>query len=77
MRLRRSPAIRWIWNWKSFFNNCRDGKRPKADLEVGLADSVGVILANLAIDQERRVYFSEMDKMGRGEKAGDAKAHRG
>jgi hypothetical protein len=50
---------------ESFFNNCRDGKRPLADLEVGLADSVAVILSNLAMDEERRVQFSEIEKMGR------------
>ena len=50
----------------SFFNNCRDGGRPLADLEVGLADSTAVILSNLAMDQERRVFFNEIDKMGRG-----------
>ena len=52
---------------ESFFQNCRDGKKPKADLEVGLADSVAVILSNLAMDEGRKVYFSEIEKMGRGE----------
>jgi len=51
---------------ESFFQNCRDGQRPKADLEIGLADSVAVILSNLAMDEGRKVYFNEMDKMGRG-----------
>ncbi len=51
---------------ESFFNSCRDGKRPLADLEVGLADSVAVILSNLAMDEERRVQFTEIEKMGRG-----------
>jgi len=51
---------------ESFFNNCRDGKRPLADLEVGLADSVAVILSNLAMDEGRKVYFNEMEKLGRG-----------
>jgi hypothetical protein len=51
---------------ESFFQNCRDGQRPRADLEVGLADSVAVILSNLAMDEGRKVYFTEMDKMGRG-----------
>jgi hypothetical protein len=50
---------------ESFFTSCRDGKRPLADLEVGLADSVAVILSNLAMDQERRVQFSEMEQLGR------------
>jgi predicted dehydrogenase len=49
---------------ESFFQNCRDGGRPKADLETGLADSVAVILSNLAMDEGRKVYFNEIDKMG-------------
>jgi predicted dehydrogenase len=49
---------------ESFFRNCRDGGRPKADLEIGLADSVAVILSNLAMDEGRKVYFNEIDKMG-------------
>jgi hypothetical protein len=53
---------------ESFFNNCRDGKKPLADLEVGLADSAAVILSNIAMDEGRKVYFNEMEKMGRGEK---------
>jgi hypothetical protein len=55
---------------ESFFNCCRDGQRPRADLEVGLNDSIGVILSNLSMDQERRVYFNEIDKMGRETAAG-------
>ena len=42
------------------------GSKPKADVEVGLADSTAVILANLAMDEGRRVYFNEIDKMGKG-----------
>src|SRR5437660_8840812 len=52
---------------EGFFDSVRNGTRPKADLEVGLADSIAVILSNLAMDEGRRVYFSEIDKMGRGE----------
>ncbi|MBZ5727548.1 MAG: Gfo/Idh/MocA family oxidoreductase [Acidobacteriia bacterium] len=52
---------------ESFFRNCRDGQRPRAGLETGLADSVAVILSNLAMDEGRRVYFNEIDKMGREE----------
>jgi hypothetical protein len=60
---------------ESFFQNCRDGKRPKADLEVGMADSIAVILSNMAMDEGRRVYFNEIEKMGRGEsKAAGKKA---
>jgi predicted dehydrogenase len=50
---------------ETFFQNCRDGKKPLADVEVGLADSVSVILSNLAMDEGRKVYFSEMEKLGR------------
>lgn len=52
---------------QSFFQSCRDLTHPKADLEIGLADSVAVILSNLAMDEGRRVYFNEIDKMGRGD----------
>lgn len=58
----------------SFFESIRTGKRPLADLEVGLADSTGVILSNLAMDEGRRVYFKEMETMGRGEAAGQSEA---
>jgi predicted dehydrogenase len=51
---------------ESFLECVRTGARPLADLEVGLADSAAVILANLAMDEGRRVQFSEIDKMGRG-----------
>ena len=51
----------------SFFDACRTGARPKADLDVGMRDSIAVILSNLCMREERRVYFSEIDKMGRDE----------
>jgi hypothetical protein len=51
---------------ESFFDCCRTGKTPIAHLEVGMADSVAVILSNLAMDEERRVQFSEMEQLGRG-----------
>ncbi len=51
---------------ESFFNDAKTGARPKADVEIGLADSTTVILSNLAMDENRRVYFSEIDKMGLG-----------
>ena len=38
----------------------RDGRQPKAGLEVGLADSAAVILANLAMDERRTVSFNEI-----------------
>ena len=49
---------------EDFFRCVMEGKRPKADLEVGLSDSIGVILSNLAMDEGRRVYFKEIDQMG-------------
>ena len=49
---------------ETFFQNCRDGQRPKADLEAGLSDSIAVILSNLAMDEGRKVYYHEIDKMG-------------
>ncbi len=58
---------------ESFLNDCKRGSKPKADLETGLADSSAVILANLAMDEGRRVYFNEIDKMGKGEAAPAAK----
>jgi hypothetical protein len=58
---------------ESFLDSCQTGNRPKADLEIGLADSIAVILSNLAMDEERRVYFNEIDKMGRGTDAPAAK----
>jgi len=51
----------------SFFDCVRSGKRPAADLEVGLADSAAVMLSNRAMDEGRRVYFNEIEKMGQGE----------
>ncbi len=50
---------------ETFFQNCKDGKKPRADVEVGLADSVAVILSNISMDEGRRVYFNEMEKLGR------------
>ncbi len=51
----------------SFFECVKTGARPRADVEVGLADSTTVMLSNMAMEQERRVYFNEIEKMGRGE----------
>src|SRR5580704_397421 len=51
---------------ESFFNDCHNGGHPKADLEVGLRDSTAVILSNLCMEQERRVYFKEIETLGAG-----------
>ncbi len=47
---------------ESFFQNVRDGGTPRANIEVGLADSVAVILSNQAMDEGRKVYFNEIEK---------------
>src|SRR5689334_16116174 len=51
---------------ESFLNCCKTGQKPKADIEVGMADAVAVILSNLAMDEGRKVYFNEIEKMGKG-----------
>jgi predicted dehydrogenase len=53
---------------EDFFLCCKDpaNRKPKANLEVGLNDSTAVILSNLAMDEGRRVNFSEMQNLGRG-----------
>jgi predicted dehydrogenase len=56
-----NPVETELW---SFFNDSMSGGHPKADLEVGLADSTAVMLSNLAMDENRRVYFNEIDKLG-------------
>ena len=48
---------------EAFIESCRNGTKPKADLEVGLGDSTNVILANLAMDEGRRVYMNEIEKL--------------
>jgi predicted dehydrogenase len=58
----------------SFFEYVRTGKRPLADLEIGLADSTAVILSNLAMDEGRRVYMKEIETMGRGGESEPANA---
>ena len=49
----------------SFLKDVATGGRPRADIEVGLRDSVAVILANLAMDEQRKVAFAEIEGMGR------------
>jgi hypothetical protein len=50
---------------ESFFDCCRTLKTPIANLEIGMADSIAVILSNQAMDEGRKVYFNEIDKMGK------------
>jgi predicted dehydrogenase len=49
---------------EGFLECCRTGKRPFADVEVGLHDSIAVMFSNMCADQERRVMFNEIDKLG-------------
>jgi predicted dehydrogenase len=49
---------------ESFLLDVRDGGKPKSDIEVGLQDSIAVMLANLCMDEERKVQFSEIEEMG-------------
>jgi hypothetical protein len=51
---------------ESFFQACRTLAKPRADIEVGMADAVAVILSNLSMDEGRKVYFNEIEKMGLG-----------
>jgi predicted dehydrogenase len=51
---------------ESFMECVRTGARPKADINVGLEDSINVLLANLAMDEGRRVFMNEIEKMGVG-----------
>jgi predicted dehydrogenase len=58
----RNPVDIQLEEWFACIRN--PSLKPKADLDVGLADSANVILSNLAMDSGRRVMFSEMDTMG-------------
>jgi predicted dehydrogenase len=50
-----------------FFNDIKTGGTPRASYNVGLDDSISVIMANKAMDEERRVQFSELETMGKGQ----------
>ncbi len=47
----------------AFFESCRTGKPPKADVDAGLEASTAVILSNLAMDEGRRVQFTEIARL--------------
>ena len=53
---------------EDFFLCCKDpaNHKPKSNLDVGLNDSTSVILSNLAMDEQRRVNFTEMQTLGAG-----------
>ena len=47
-----------------FWDCCRTGAKPKADLEIGLSDSIAVILSNLSMKEDRKIWRKEIDTMG-------------
>jgi predicted dehydrogenase len=51
---------------EDFLSCCKDplNHKPKANMEIGLNDSTAVILSNLAMDEQRRVNFSEIQTIG-------------
>ncbi len=49
---------------ESFFECCRTGKRPVADVDIGLANSIMVMLANTAMREARGAYYTEVEKAG-------------
>ena len=59
---------------ESFFKDCKTLSKPKANLDVGLADSATVILTNLALDEDRKVMWSEIDQLQKGGAAAAPKA---
>ncbi len=46
---------------KSFLEDCKKGGKPRANIEVGLNDSATVILTNKAVDEDRKVLWSELE----------------
>ncbi|HYM11720.1 MAG TPA: Gfo/Idh/MocA family oxidoreductase [Bryobacterales bacterium] len=60
----------------SFLHDVRDHGTPRANLEVGLNDSIGVILSNLAMREERRVKWDEIETLGTGKAAASKKLAR-
>ncbi len=51
-----------------FLLDARDGGHPNADIEVGLQDSIAVMLSQKCMEEERKVHFSEIEEMGVGGK---------
>jgi predicted dehydrogenase len=50
---------------EGFLQCCRDARQPRASLETGLNNSIAVMLANAALDEGFRMYFSDFDRMSR------------
>jgi hypothetical protein len=49
---------------ESYFNDVKRNGHPLADMEAGLSDAIGVMISNIAMDENRRCYFNEIEKMG-------------
>jgi hypothetical protein len=47
----------------SFLKDCRSGGRPRANIDVGLADSATVMATNMTLDEDRKVMFSEIEAL--------------
>ena len=47
-----------------FLSDVQHGGHPNADIEVGLQDSIAVMLAQKCMEEERKVNFSEIENMG-------------
>jgi predicted dehydrogenase len=47
---------------EGFFESCQTGKPVKADLDAGINASVATIMANRAMDESRKVLYSEMER---------------
>lgn len=47
---------------EGFFKNVKDGGQPLSNVEIGLSDSASVILTNHALDEDRKVYWTELEK---------------
>lgn len=48
----------------SFLSDCKTGGKPRANIDVGLADSATVMMTNIAIEEDRKTFFSEIATLG-------------
>ena len=55
---------------ESFLNDCKTGGRPRANIDVGLADSATVMMTNLAVYEDRRAMYSEIGALASSPKKG-------
>ena len=53
----REPNDPWYEEMVNFFASIREGKPVAAGLEIGAADSLGVIYANRAIETQTKVFW--------------------